>query len=257
MPAHIGTTASDSLRLAEVARQAYDEGLSPHGGFLPPEIPLTSLPGPLARYVDICRELPRHYHAPDAHVRPWLGEQLSGGGPDEIEQASALAEPQCHLLMTVLGLLAHAYRWDSSPPRPEERQRASLELPDRLAALWWHVSRRLGVPCVGSLYHFVLSNWRLRSRPEGGRYANGELAGENLELAFHYLLPPADREERTLFISIVESEARGAEALRAIVALLSAAAREDAHQTTYLLDKLRTEIAAILQAFATAIRSSI
>ena len=121
MPAHIGTTASDTLRLAEVARQAYDEGLSPHGGFLPPEIPLTSLPGPLARYVDICRELPRHYHAPDAHVRPWLGEQLSGGGPDEIEQASAMAEPQSHLLMTVLGLLAHAYRWDSSPPRPEER----------------------------------------------------------------------------------------------------------------------------------------
>ena len=87
MPAQIGTTASDTLRLAEVARQAYDEGLSPHGGFLPPEIPLTSLPGPMARYVDICRELPRHYHAPDAHVRPWLGEQLSGGAPDEIEQA--------------------------------------------------------------------------------------------------------------------------------------------------------------------------
>jgi len=254
MPAHIGTTASDTLRLAEVARQAYDEGLSPHGGFLPPEIPLTSLPGPLARYVDICRELPRHYHAPDAHVRPWLGDHLSGGGPDEIEQASALTEPQCHLLMTVLGLLAHAYRWDSSPPRPEERQRTSLELPDRLATLWWHVSRRLRVPCVGSLYHFVLSNWRLRSRPEGGRYANGELAGENLELAFHYLLPPADREERALFISIVESEARGAEALRAIVALLSAAAREDVHQTTYLLDKLRTEIGAISHVFATAIR---
>ena len=254
MPADIGTTPSEALRLAEAARQAHDEALSPHGGFLPSEIPLTSLPGPLARYVDICRELPRHYHAPDAHVRPWLDEQLRGGGPDELEQAIALTEPQCHLLMTVLGLLAHAYRWDSAPPRPEERQRTSLELPDRLAALWWHASRRLGVPCVGSLYHFVLSNWRLRSRPEGGRYVNGELAGENLELAFHYLLPPADREERTLFISVVESEARGAEALRVIVALLSAAAREDVHQTTYLLDKLRTEIAAISHAFATAIR---
>jgi CRP-like cAMP-binding protein len=253
-PAHIGTTASDPLWLAEAARQAYDEALSPQGGFLPPESPLTSVPGPLGRYVDICRELPRHYHAPDAHVRPWLDEQLCGGGSDEIEQASALTEPQCHLLMTVLGLLAHTYRWDSAPPRPEERQRTSLELPDRLAALWWHVSRRLGVPCVGSLYHFVLSNWRLRSRPEGGRYTNGELAGENLELAFHYLQPPADREERAMFISIVESEARGAEALRAVVALLSAAAREDAHQTTYLLDKLRTEIAAISHAFATGIR---
>jgi CRP-like cAMP-binding protein len=254
MPTHIGTTASDAMRLAELARQAYDEGLSPHGGFLPPEIPLTSLPGPLARYVEICRELPGHYNAPDAHVKPWLGEQLRGGGADEIEQVSALTVPQCHLLMTVVGLLAHAYRWDSSPPRPEERLRTSVELPDRLAAMWWHVSRRLGVPCVGSLYHFVLSNWRLRSRPEGGRYANGELAGENLELAFHYLQPPADREERAMFISIVESEARGAEALRAIVALLSAAAREDVHQTTYLLDKLRTEIAAMSHVFATRIR---
>ena len=253
-PAHVGTPASDAVRLAEVVRRAYEEDLSPHGGFLPPEIPLTSLPGPLARYVDICRELPRHYHGPDAHVRPWLVEQLRGGGADEIEQAGALTEPQCHLLMTVLGLLAHAYRWDSSPPRPEERRRTSLELPEQLIAPWWHVSRRLGVPCVGSLYHFVLSNWRLRSRPEGGRYANGELAGENLELAFHYLLPPEDREERTLFISIVESEARGAEALRAIVALLSAAAREDVHQTSYLLEKLRTDIAAVSHAFATAIR---
>src|SRR5262245_52684776 len=254
MLAHVGTAASEALRLAEAVRQAYNEGLSPHGGFLPPEIPLTSLPGPLARYVDICRELPRHYHAPDAHARPWLREQLSGGGPDEIERVSSLTDRHCHLLITVLGLLAHGYRWDSSPPRPEERQRTSLELPDQLAALWWHVSCRLGVPCVGSLYHFVLSNWRLRSRPEGGRYTNGELVGENLELAFHYLLPPADREERTLFVSIVESEARGAEALRTIMALLSAAAREDVHQTTYLLERLQTEIAAISHAFATAIR---
>ena len=254
IPTHIGTSASDALRLAEAARQAYEEDLSPHGGFLPPEVPLTSLPGPVARYVDICRELPRHYHAPDAHVRPWLGEQLSGGSPDELEQVGALTEPQRHLLMTVLSLLAHAYRWDSSPPRPEERRRTSLELPDQLATLWWQVSRSLGVPCVGSLYYLVLSNWRLRSRPEGGRYVNGELAGENLELAFHYLLPPADREERTMFIAIVESEARGAGALRAIVALLSAAAREDVHQAAYLLEKLRTDIAAMLHAFATAIR---
>jgi CRP-like cAMP-binding protein len=254
MSTPLRSTAADPVRLAEVARRAYDEGLSPHGGFLPPEVPLRSLPGPLGRYIDICRELPTHYHAPDAHARSWLNERLSGGGPDELEQADALTEAQCHLMMTVLGLLAHAYRWDSMPPRPEERKRTSLELPEQLATLWWQVSRRLGIPCVGSLYHFVLSNWRLRSRPEGHRYANGELAGENLELAFHYLLPPADREERTLFISIVESEARGAEALRAIVALLVAAAREDAHQTTYLLEQLRTEISAISHVFATGIR---
>ena len=177
-----------------------------------------------------------------------------GGGPDELEQAGALTERQSHLLMAVLGLLAHAYRWDSSPPRPQERQRTSLALPDQLAELWWHTSRRLGVPCVGSQYHLVLSNWRLRSRPEGGRYVNAEVAGENLDVAFHYLMPPADREERTLFMSVVESEARGAEALRVIVALLSAAAQEDVHQMTYLLEKLRIEIAAVSHVFASAIR---
>src|SRR5262245_34904578 len=244
MSTPLRSSAPDTVRLVEAARQAYDEGLSMHGGFLPPEVPLTSLPGPLGRYVDICRELPTHYHAPYAHARPWLDERMIGGDPDEVEQAAALTEAQCQLMMTVLGLLAHAYRWDSMPPRPEERLRTSLELPGPLATVWWQVSRRLGIPCVGNLYHFVLTNWRLRSRPEGGRYANGELVGENLELAFHYLLPPSDREERTLFISIVESEARGAEALRAIVALLAAAAREDAHQTTYLLEQLRTEISA-------------
>ena len=74
MPADTGTT-----RLAEAVREAYEEGLSPHGGFLPPEIPLTSLPGPLERYVDLCRDLPRHYHAPDAHVRPWLDERVPAG----------------------------------------------------------------------------------------------------------------------------------------------------------------------------------
>ena len=254
MPADIGTSASDALRLAGVVREAYEDGLNPQGGFLPPEIPLTSLPGPLQRYVDLCRELPRHYHGPEAHVRPWLDDELRVGGPDEIEPAGALTEPQSHLLMTVLGLLAHAYRWDSSPPRPEERQRTSLALPDGLAALWWATSRRLGVPCVGTQYTLVLSNWRLVSRPEGGRYSNEELVGEDLDLTFHYLLPPADREERTLFISLVESEARGALALRVIVELLAAAAREDAHRTTYLLDRLRTEIAAVSRVFATAIR---
>ena len=252
MPAETGTT-----RLAEVVREAYEDGLSPHGGFLPPEIPLTSLPGPLGRYVDLCRDLPRHYHAPDAHVRPWLDERVPAGGADELEQARALTEPECHLLMAVLGLLAHAYRWDSSPPHPQERQRTSIELPDRLAELWWHTSRRLGVPCVGSQYHLVLSNWRLRSRPEGGRYVNGEVAGEDLELVFHYLSPPVDREERTVFMSVVESEARGAEALRVIVPLLSAAAREDAHQAAYLLEKLRVEISAISHVFASAIRKQL
>jgi len=62
-----------------------------------------------------------------------------------------------------------------------------------------------------------------RRRPEGGRYANDELVADNLELAFHYLMPPADREERTMFVAIVESEARGAGALQVIVALLAAA----------------------------------
>ena len=93
-PAHIGTPASDAVRLAEVVRRAYEEGLSPHGGFLPPEIPLTSLPGPLARYVDICRELPRHYHGPDAHVRPWLGEQLRGRGATSDTEAEAVTVAQ-------------------------------------------------------------------------------------------------------------------------------------------------------------------
>src|SRR5262249_14484528 len=103
------------------------------------------------------------------------------------------------------------------------------------------------------LYHLVLANWQLKTRPEGGAYVNAELAGENLDVAFHYLQPPADRETRALFISVVESEAR-AEALRTIIAHLSAAAREDTHQTTYLLDKLQPEIAAVTHAFATAIR---
>src|SRR3954462_9951239 len=109
MPAHIGTPASEALRLPEALRLAYDEGLSPQGGFLPPEIPLASLPGPLARRVDICRELPWHYHGPDAHVRPRLDEQFRDGGPEELEQAGELTEPESHLMMTVLGLLAHAY----------------------------------------------------------------------------------------------------------------------------------------------------
>ena len=92
-------------------------GLSAHGGFLPPEIPLTSLPGPLRRYVDLCRELPRHYHAPDAHVRPWLddavarrrpGRDRAGQGADRAAVSSADDGPGIAGARLPLGLVAAA-----------------------------------------------------------------------------------------------------------------------------------------------------
>ena len=224
MPAHIGTTASDAVRLAELARQAYEEGLSPHGGFLPPEIPLTSLPGPLARYVDICRELPRHYHGPDAHVRPWLDEQLRGGGADEIEQAgadraavsSADDGPGVAGTRLPLGLVAAAPGGapadQPGASRPAGRPVVACVAQTRCPL------RREPVPLRAVELATAISAGRrpLRQRRAGGREPRARVS---------LSVPPEDREERTLFVSIVQSEARGAEALRAIVALLSAAAR--------------------------------
>ncbi len=49
MLAHVGIPRVGAVQLAEAVRLSHEEGLSPHGGFLPPEIPLASLPGPVGR----------------------------------------------------------------------------------------------------------------------------------------------------------------------------------------------------------------
>ncbi|HEV3257776.1 MAG TPA: cyclic nucleotide-binding domain-containing protein [Gemmataceae bacterium] len=245
------------LRLVASFREAYTNCLNPEGGFLPPVVPAQALPEPWQAYVRSCLELPQHYHGSNAHVRPWLDERVGAWDPAWAGLVEGLGELELNTLMTVLSTLGHAYRWDSAPPRHEEYQRTRIDLPAGLSEPWALVARRLGVPRVGSLYHLVLNNWRLRSRPNGGPYTNAEVAGDNLEFAYPYLLPPADQQARAFFASIIESEARGALALRTIAGLLLAVAHSNAHETVYLLDKLRAEIQDIGRVFGIYIRKQV
>jgi CRP-like cAMP-binding protein len=244
----------NALELSNALHDAYATCVTAEGGFLPARIPPATLPAPLDRYVELCRELPARYHGPDAHVRPWLDAELAAWDPAHEAAIDAIQEDERHTLMTVLSTLAHAYRWDSTPPRPEEYERSRIDLPESLFTPWTLVSERLGVLRVGALYHLVIFNWRLASRPEGGEYRNGDINAANLEVSFPYLLAPIEREARALFMTIVEMEARGAQALRTIVALVSAAARESTLEATWLLDRLRDDIHQISHVFSTGIR---
>src|SRR5437762_2273693 len=117
-----------ALSLSASVGEAYTTCLSVEGGFLPPKVPAQELPPPFDLYTRACLELATHYHAGDAHVRPWLDECMTWK-EDWAGMVDELDEPELNSLMTALSTLAHAYRWDSAPPRSEEYRRSRIDLP--------------------------------------------------------------------------------------------------------------------------------
>src|SRR5688500_806223 len=246
--------ASDDLAVAERLHEAHATHLSPEGGFLPPVVPLETLPAPFAPYLEACAELPERFPVARGGVRAWLADRFRDDEPAVAAAVDGLDEMGRAKLMTVLSLLCHAYRWESAPPAPEAQALRRLDLPAGLASPWRRVAALLGQPPVGTMWSLILSNWRMPGRPGGSAYRNGELVAENLSLAHEWLPPPHDVLLERWSLMFVESEARAAPVVKDLVAAVGAAAREDEQQTTYLLDKLYDDVAVMGHVFMRTLR---
>lgn len=224
--------------LARLAAAALNAG----GGFLPDRTPLHALPPPFDAHADALDGLADRYHAEGASVRPWLDATFAAWRDDHARACDALDDDHADKLMTVVSFLAHAYRWDSAPPRAAEYRRDRVELPPGLRGPWERLARRLGVPRVGNLYAMLLCNWRIPGRGGAEAYAHEELVGDRIELLHTWLRAPEAAEVRAFVLTVVETEALGAAAVRTALALLDAAAREDAAGALALLGRLRGEV---------------
>jgi hypothetical protein len=187
--------------------------------------------------------LAQHYHGAQATVRGWLDAAFGredGMPPDAVIEAlepAALDE-----LMTQVSLLCHCYRWDAAPPSAESYRIARIALPAGLDRAWSCLARRLDQPRVGNLYNMVLCNWRIPGRAGGSGYDNRDIDGATLRLAHSWLQPPAADELHAFVMTGIETEARGALAVRTAVALVQASTRANPHELAYLLDRLCCEI---------------
>lgn len=233
---------------------AWRESVTPAGGFLSPRIPLDRVPLPFARWQDALAELPGRYHRPDASVRGWLDDAFGEWDPALDGIVTDLGPAETDKLFTVLSFLGHAYRWDSAPPRPDAYRAARIDVPAGIARPWALLARKLDVPRVGNLYSMLGCNWSLRGRTGGEPYRNEELVGDALALQHVWLQAPEDREICAFICTVIETEARGAPALRTIVSLVRAAVRESRHETVFFLDRLRAEIEELGRPFRTYIQ---
>lgn len=242
-------------RLATAVAETYAAGISPEGGFLPPNVPLDVLPEGFAGYREACQELPDRFHGEGASVREWLDRGF-GVFPDRLATTirEARAQAELEALMTAVSVLAHAYRWDSIPVRPERYALERIELPEGLREPWSLLAARLGVIRVGNLFSMVLNNWRLATVPSGSPYSNRALAPRDLDILHAWLRPPERAGLRAFMLCVIETEARGAPALQTIVDLIAAAARQNAHETAFCLDKLETQAQEMARIFSTYIR---
>lgn len=248
---------SDERVLAELMRRAYTAHLPAGKGFLPPVVPVDHLPEEFDPYLRACAELPSRFDGANQSVRPWLDGLFSRHDPAATRAIDRLTWMERQKLMTVLCTLAHAYRWEKTPPDKAAFELKHLVLPPGIEEPWSRLASLLQQPRVGSLWNMALCNWSLVSKPGGSDYSVDELTLENLRLAHGWLLPPRDSALEVFILTFVETEARGAVVVRQGVDLVQAVADGDAGAVLYRLERLDAAIRAMNQVFYKNIRAKL
>ncbi len=240
--------------IAAAVRRSYERDLGGVGAFLPPLVPVTDLPAPLAPYLEACAELPSRYPRGCGGVRAWLDGEFRRDDPMVRRAIARLDEGESDALMTALCALAHTYRWGSVPPEPERFDEGWIPLPAGIAGPWGAVARKLDRPRVGSAWNFHLTNWQMAGRPGGSRYRPEELTRSTVRIARTWLGPPIDAQLEAFSVAFVLMEAQGALVLRAIVEAIEAAAGGGVDEAVAALGRLQEAIAAMTLGFSMNVR---
>ena len=225
-------------------------------GFLPRLTPANSLPARWMPYLNATLELPQRYHVAGADVRPWLASLFAQPIPEADAAIKLLSEPQADRLETVLGVLCHSFRWASAPPAAERYTETAVALPAGLADVWAAFARSRGNPRVGNMFAIVLSNWRLHDVPGGGRYSPDELRFGSYEIAIPWLKEEKMLPLMTFLGASIETEARGAPAIKTAVQLVGAALSDDAVVVAALLERLCDELKVMSEPFMRYVRKA-
>ena len=166
----------------------------------------------------------------------------------------SLSESQADRLETVVGVLAHAFRWASAPPAPERYTETAVALPVGLADVLSALSRSRGHPRVGNMFSIVLANWCLHDVPGHARYSPDELRAGTYEIAIPWLLSEKIPQLTTFLGASIETEARGAPVVKTAIGLVGGTLLDDEALVGLLLERLRTELKVMSEPFAFYVR---
>jgi hypothetical protein len=230
--------------------------LAGENGFLPRLTPVDSLPDPWMLYLNTALELPGRYHLPGADVRPWLQTVFANPVPDADALIAVLSESEADLLETVVGVLAHAFRWASAPPLPERYTEAAVSLPAGLADVWAAFGRSGGHPRVANMFSMVLANWRLIGVAGNHKYRAEQLSSGAYKIAIPWLQQEKLLALTTFLGTSIETEARGARAVKTAVQLIGAVQLEDLGLVAELLRQLGRELERMSEPFMFNVRKA-
>jgi Indoleamine 2,3-dioxygenase len=235
---------------------SWHSDLAGETGFLPRLTPANSLPARWTAYLNAALELPNRYHFVGADVRPWLASLFAQPVPNADAVIQGLSEPQADRLETVLGVLCHAFRWASAPPAPERYLETAVTLPAGLADVWAAFARARGNPRVGNMFAIVLANWRLHDVPGSARYSPDELRFGTYSMPIPWLKDEKMLALTTFLGASLETEARGAPAVKTAVQLVGAALSDDASRVAALLEQFRDQLKIVSEPFMHYVRKA-
>jgi Indoleamine 2,3-dioxygenase len=230
--------------------------LAGENGFLPRLTPADGLSEPWSMYLRAALELPGRYHVPGADVRPWLHSVFVSPVPNADALLEVLSESEADLLETVVGVLAHAFRWASAPPLPERYTETAVRLPAGLADVWAAFGRSGGHPRVANMFSMVLANWHLTGVAGGRKYRAEQLSSGAYKIAIPWLQGDKISALTTFLATSIETEARGARAVKTAVQLVGAVRLEDQILVTELLGQLGRELERMSEPFMFNVRKA-
>jgi Indoleamine 2,3-dioxygenase len=244
---------------------SWRDDLAGENGFLPRLTPADSLPDCWALYLQAGLELPGRYHVTDpsvagtsvaADVRPWLHSLFASPVPNAAALIDSLSEPEADLLETVVGVLSHAFRWASAPPLPERYLETAVTLPAGLADVWAAFGRSGGHPRVANMFSMVLANWSLHGVPGGRKYQAEQLIAGAYKIAIPWLQGEKRSALTTFLATSIETEARGARAVKSAVQLVGAVQLQDVALVAELLGQLGRELERMSEPFMFNVRKA-
>lgn len=154
-------STSETRRRVERVEHAYSTYLPSGKGFLPPVVPDDRLPETFKPYVRACDGLPGRFGGTNSSVRPWLDGLFSRHDATVCAAIDRLSLMERQKLMTVLSMLAHAYRWEKTPPDRAAFELTHLTLPPVSTShgRTWHACWASLESAVSGTWHFATGLW--------------------------------------------------------------------------------------------------
>lgn len=236
--------------LVEKAKELLGSNIS----FLPMRTPESRIPPEFRKYEDACLDMPNHYPIDKGGVRGWLDKEFQQFEPSLINHLSELSIGELRYLNVLLVILAHCYRWESSPPPCDAAKQTQLSLPDGIGKLWPNVCLLTEQKQVGTNATMFYWNWRLNGKGPNESYSLDELSIEKIETINYWL---SDEHNKALdrWVGIfVMTEATGTVALKALMNAADAAEREDSELVSFALIEARESIQKMVRIFGETVK---